>query len=171
MLPSDSVNEEMIYTVCQIKFQPLRKHFQARSITRIGISSRCSKCTRKNWGWCKKTKKLKLKGLIWSVEKDYLYLRCAKLEVVLSRQKTYFQLIDRLNDLSVLLFPCCFWHNGIFHRPSWNEKFLVNGQVLSLPHPGWACANVPTNKKLSKTFQKSIDPIKVQILQNQDEIG
>lgn len=26
-------------------------------------------------------------------------------------------------------------------------------------------------KKLSKTFQKSIDPIKVQILQNQDEIG
>lgn len=99
----------------------------------------------------KKPKKLKLKGMIWNVEKDYLYLRCAKLEVVLSRQKTCFQLVDRLNDLSVLLFPCCFycfWHNGIFHRPSWNEKFLVNGQVLSLPHLGWACVNVPTKKTL-----------------------
>lgn len=83
MLPSDSVNEEMIYTVCQIKFQPLRKHFQASSIIRIGISSRCSecssKCTRKSSGWCKKQKKLNLKGMIWSVEKDYLYLRCAQL--------------------------------------------------------------------------------------------
>ena len=49
MLPSDSVNEEMIYTMCQIKFQPLRKQSQACLITRIGISWRCSKCTRKNW--------------------------------------------------------------------------------------------------------------------------
>ena len=50
--------------------------------------------------------------------------------------------------------------NGIFHHPSWNEKCLVKGQVLSLPQFGWAYLNVPPKKRLSKTSQKSIDPIK-----------